>query len=70
MKTLIVLLMLVSSAFAQEPVNIKLSISNEDWAQVSHAITRLMGMPVEGTEVVEGLRQLSDGTEVSHGSGW
>jgi hypothetical protein len=67
MKNLVILLMLVSSTFAQEPVKIKL-FTNEDWAKVCHAITRVMGPPVEqGTESLGGLHQFSDGTEVSHG---
>ena len=55
MKNLIILLMLVSSAFPQEPVKIKLFIPNEDWAKVCHAITRMMGPPImQGTETSGG----------------
>ena len=68
MKSLIILLMLASSAFPQEPARIKISISNEDWGKLSHIITRLMGMPtMQGTEVLGGPRQFSDGTKVSYG---
>jgi hypothetical protein len=65
MKNLIILLMLVSSAFPQEPVKIKLFVPNHDWAKVCHAITRMMGPPImQGTEVSPEGRKLSDGTEV------
>ena len=68
MNNLIILLMMVSSAFPQEPVKIKLFIPNDDWAKVCHVITRVMGPPIEQrTEAIEGLGQFSDGTEVSHG---
>jgi hypothetical protein len=53
---------------ADDSMTIKVSISSEDWAKVSDAITRLMGIPtMQGTEVTRGQPQLSDGTEVSHG---
>jgi hypothetical protein len=65
MKNLITLLMLVSSAFPQEPVKIKLLIPNDDWVKVCHAITRIMGPPImQGTEASPEPRKLSDGTEV------
>jgi hypothetical protein len=49
MKNLIILLMLASSAFPQEPMKIKLLVPNDDWGKVCHAITRMMGPPIMHT---------------------
>ena len=65
MKNLIILLMLASSAFPQEPLKIKLLVSNDDWGKVCYAITQMLGPPImQGTEPSPGLRKLSDGAEV------